>query len=130
MISASPDPRAMTARSAYEALELNHQRFVDALLVHPTASAAYRSVYSNASPSSSRAAAARLLADVRIEAALEERRVELAERTNVTAERIIGELAAIAFSNMRTFALGTRWRDADRRRDPERRGHPVRRRGV
>jgi phage terminase small subunit len=93
----------MSDTPTYDALELNHKRFVDAILTSPSASAAYARVY-ECDAESARRSAARLLTNVDVQMGLDERRAQLAGRTDITAQRIIEEYGAIAFSSMRTFA--------------------------
>ena len=47
---------------------------------------------------------ARLLANVKVQAAIQERQKELSEKTNITQEKVLTELAAIAFANGTDFA--------------------------
>jgi len=73
------------------------QRFADEYLIDLNATqAAIRAGYS---PRSADVTAARLLANARIRAYIDQRMAELSRRTGVTQERIIRELARIAFVN-------------------------------
>lgn len=76
-------------------------RFVEEYLVDLNATqAAIRCGYS---PKTANEQASRLLADVRIKDAVAAAMAERAARTEVTADRVIRELAAIAFANMRRY---------------------------
>ena len=77
-------------------------RFVDEYLLDLNgARAAVRAGYS---ARSARQLAARLLAKPSVRAEVDRRRQELAHRTGIEQERILDELASIAFSDMRDFA--------------------------
>jgi phage terminase small subunit len=77
------------------------QRFVDEYLVDLNATqAAIRAGYSAAT---AEAAGSRLLRNVKVAAAIAGARTDLSERTKVTQDRVLEELARIAFSDMRTF---------------------------
>lgn len=88
---------------AYDALDIAHQRFVDRIMAGDTATDAYASAYPDASRDSARKAGSRLLTSVDIQAAVAERKAQLAARVNVTPQRLVEELAAMAFSSMKTF---------------------------
>lgn len=93
----------MSPTPAYDALELNHARFVDALFTTPSASAAYTKVYGTAGASAD-TAASRLLRNDKVQAAIAEKRAILAARTDISVARIAQEYGRLAFSSMRTFA--------------------------
>lgn len=93
----------MSDTPAYDALELNHQRFVDALFLSPSASAAYTRVYLTEGASAD-VGASRLLRNDKVQAAVAEKRTLLAERTNISIARIVQEYARLGFSSMRQFA--------------------------
>jgi phage terminase small subunit len=88
--------------SAYEDLTELQRRFVDAYLTHGNASAAYRAAGYKAR-SGWNAHAARLIAKDSIQAALAERRAQLASANDVTPERVIAELALIGFSDLHAY---------------------------
>lgn len=87
----------------YDALEPRHQRFVDELLVNPNASRAYTCAFQTEGKAAT-SGASRLLTNANVVQALAEKRALLAARTEVTAERVLREMAKVAFSTMRTFA--------------------------
>ena len=76
-------------------------RFVDEYLVDFNATqAAIRAGYS---PKTAAAAAARLLRNVNIQAEIARRQKDLQRRTEVTQERVVKELARIAFANIADY---------------------------
>jgi phage terminase small subunit len=77
------------------ALSLKKQRFVEEFLVDLCASAA--AIRAGYSVRSARQVAHVLMADKDVEDAVERGKAELSRRTNVTSERVIRELANIAF---------------------------------
>lgn len=82
-----------------------HKRFVDEYLIDLNATRAYMVAYprvKNADVAS--AAASRLLANVKVSEYLKERQQELQRRTEITVDRVLGELAKVAFSNGTDFA--------------------------
>jgi phage terminase small subunit len=79
----------------YVKLTAKQQRFADEWLIDMNATAA--AIRAGYSPRSADVTGARLLANARIRAYLDERMAEHSRRTNVTQERIIRELARIAF---------------------------------
>lgn len=89
---------------AYDTLDIAHQRFVDRVMAGDTLTDAYASAYPEANRESARSAGPRLFASVRITAAMAERKAQLAARVNVTPQRLVEELAAVAFARMSTFA--------------------------
>ncbi|CAM3923107.1 MULTISPECIES: terminase small subunit [Paenibacillus] len=79
------------------ALSAKQQRFVDEYLIDLNATqAAIRAGYSSKTASEQ---GSRLLANVKVRACIDERMAELSRRTGVNQERIIRELARIAFVN-------------------------------
>lgn len=88
---------------AFDALDYAHQRFVDRLLLGDTKTDAYASAYPDATRESASSAGARLFGNVRIQAALAERKAQLAERVHVTPQKLVEELASVAFARMSTF---------------------------
>ena len=87
-------------------------RFVDEYLVDFNATqAAIRAGYS---PKTAAAAAARLLRNVNIQAEIARRQKDLQRRTEVTQERVVKELARIAFANIADYIhLQTQTRTKD-----------------
>ena len=78
--------------------------FVEEYLVDLNATRAYKAVYKNVKKDDVAAsAAARLLRNVKVAAYLAERQKALQRRTEVTQERVIGELAAIAFADVADY---------------------------
>ena len=91
---ASPGPGRLTARQ---------RRFVDEYLVDVNATqAAVRAGYSKRT---ARQAGQRMLTNVDIAAAIVTAMQARAQRTQITADRVLEELAVIAFSDIRDFAL-------------------------
>jgi phage terminase small subunit len=75
------------------------QRFVDEYLLDLNATqAAIRAGYS---AKTAEVTGCRLLRNVQVAAAIEERKTARAERLEVTADLVVGELAAIAFGDLR-----------------------------
>ena len=73
--------------------------FADEYLIELNATRAYRKAYPNCKKDSSADAAARkLLGNTRIQKYISERMEERQKRTEVTQDRVVEELAAIAFS--------------------------------
>lgn len=88
--------------------ELNERqkRFVDEYMIDPNATqAAIRAGYSAKTAAET---ASRLLTNVKVSEEIERRRKALAVRSGVTPERVLQELAAIAFSDAGDFAQVTR----------------------
>ena len=78
------------------------KKFVAEYLVDLNATqAAIRAEYSE---KTARQQGQRLLTNVDIQAAIQERQKELSEKTNITQEKVLTELAAIAFANGTDFA--------------------------
>lgn len=77
------------------------ERFVDEYLIDLNASAAYRRAYVGAKESSSRVQASRMLADPNIASRIAKRMKEREERTHITQDRVLKELARLAFSDIR-----------------------------
>lgn len=81
-------------------------RFVDEYLVDLNATqAAIRAGYGEAG---AHVQAHRLLSNVKVEAAIAQKRAELSKKTELTQERVLLELKRIAFSNMKDLA---KWSD-------------------
>lgn len=96
-------------------LTAKQQAFVDEYLVSLNATqAAIKAGYSSNGAS---AAASRLLANVKVNTAIEEAKQKRAERTRVDADKVVKELAKLGFSDMRELATwdeaGVRWRYSD-----------------
>lgn len=83
------------------ALNVKQQRFVDEYLIDLNATqAALRAGYS---PLTSYAQGARLLKHAEVAKAIAERQGKLIEKTGITQERVLNELALIGFSNMQDY---------------------------
>ena len=79
------------------------QRFVDAYLISLNATHAYREAGYRGTGNVAEAAASRLLRNVKVVAAIAERRQDLQTSTQVTQERVIHELALVGFADMATY---------------------------
>lgn len=79
--------------------------FADEYLIDLNATRAYRAAYPNCKKDSSADAAARkLLGNTRIQNYITERMEERQKRTEITQDRVLNELAAIAFSKASDYA--------------------------
>ncbi len=76
-------------------------RFVDEYLIDLNASAAYRRVYIGTKETSARVMSSRLLADTNVAAAIAKAVQARSERTQITQDRVLKELARLAFSDIR-----------------------------
>jgi phage terminase small subunit len=77
-------------------------RFVQEYLADPNGAAAYRRAYPSCkSDRAAEAAASRLLRNVKVAAAIAAGQAARAERTQVTADRVVQELARVAFADAR-----------------------------
>lgn len=97
----------MTKKTAPEAVALTarQSRFVDEYLIDLNATqAAIRAGYS---AKGANATAARLLANVSIQAAIQERMKKREERTEITQDRVLQELARIGFADLREVFTNT-----------------------
>jgi phage terminase small subunit len=93
-----------------------HERFCQEYLVDLNATAAYQRAYPSVSDNAARANASRLLTRANVQARVADLQAERAARTQVTADRVIRELARIGFADMRDYAewgpRGVRLKDA------------------
>ena len=80
------------------------ERFCLEYLIDLNATAAYSRAYPDATRASAEAAGSRLLGNVKVAARISHLRLEQEERTRITADRVLEELALVAFSDMRAFA--------------------------
>lgn len=79
--------------------------FCDEYLIDLNATRAYRTVYKNCKKDETAAAAgARALRNVNVKAYLDVKMQERAERTEITQDKVLKELAAIAFANGADYA--------------------------
>jgi len=84
-------------------LTLKQSRFVEEYLVDLNGRrAAIRAGYSP-NPKTAEVQASRLLSDAKVEAAVREAMQARSQRTEVTADRVVRELAELAFSNIADF---------------------------
>lgn len=77
------------------------QRFANEYCVDLNATAAYRRAGYNARGNSAEAAASRLLSNVKVQQAVQEKEKMVASRCEITAENILREAGALAFSDIR-----------------------------
>ena len=81
------------------------RKFCDEYLIDLNATRAYKLAYPNVkSESAATSGASRLLRNVKVAAYISERMQERQKRTEVTQDRVIEELAAIAFAKATDFA--------------------------
>lgn len=81
------------------------KRFCDEYLVDLNATRAYKVVYPSCKKDETASAAgSRMLGNVKVKEYIELRQKDIQKRTEVTQEKVIQELAAIAFSNATEFA--------------------------
>ena len=85
-------------------LTAKQERFVEEYLLDLNASAAYQRAGYRARGNSAEASASKLLRNHKVAARIAELRAERSERTKVTADMVVAELARIGFSNMVRFA--------------------------
>jgi phage terminase small subunit len=76
------------------------ERFVEEYLVDLNGTAAYRRAFPKAGPATARTNASQLLAKANVRAAVRKRRQQVEQRTKVTAERVVRELARLAFADL------------------------------
>lgn len=82
-------------------LTAKQQRFVDEYLIDLNATAAYKRAGYKATGHSAESAAARLLSNVEVAKAIAQAQEKRQERTFITADRVLQELARIAFFDIR-----------------------------
>ncbi len=84
-----------------------HERFCQLLLVDPEARAGrvYEQVGYKARGDVAEAAASRLLRNVKVAARLAQLRAERSKRTGITADRVLEELAVVAFSDVTHYCV-------------------------
>ncbi len=87
-----------------EGLNEKQIRFIEAMLIEPDAKAAYIAAGYKARGSAAEANASRLLRNDKVKNALQAARNARAERTEITADKVLKELALIGFSNMADYA--------------------------
>lgn len=80
-------------------------RFIDEYLIDLNATRAYKTAYPNVkSDEAAASAAVRLLRNVKVQVYLKERQEKLQKRTEITQDRVLMELAKIAFASGADFA--------------------------
>lgn len=84
-------------------LTAKQQAFVAEYLIDLNASAAYQRAYPGAKPASARVQSCRLLVDPNIQAAIAAGKAARAERVEITADRVLQELAKLVFFDVRTL---------------------------
>ena len=81
------------------------KRFCDEYLIDLNATRAYKVAYSSCKKDeTARVNSSRMLTNANIKEYIEERQKDIQKRTEVTQDKVIQELAAIAFSNATEFA--------------------------
>ncbi len=83
-----------------------HERFAHEYLVDLNATAAYRRVYPKAKGTTAEVNGCRLLGNAKVAARVGELQSARSQRTQITADMVIAELARLGFSDMRDF---TEW---------------------
>ena len=83
-------------------LKEGHQRFVDAFLVEPSATAAYRAAGFKGRGNAAQAAAYKILHRTDVQATIKAAQAARAERALVTQERVLEELSKIALAPSRS----------------------------
>ncbi|WP_051531533.1 terminase small subunit [Clostridiisalibacter paucivorans] len=82
----------------------NQKRFIDEYLIDLNATRAYKAVYQRVKKDEVAAAAsARLLRNVKVQKYLMERQKALQERTEITQDKVIQELARIGFADIKDY---------------------------
>jgi phage terminase small subunit len=82
-------------------LTLKQRRFAEEYCIDLNATAAYIRAGYSARDNSAEAAASRLLSNVKVQKVVEEKQKEIAKQCEVTAEKVIREISAVAFSDVR-----------------------------
>lgn len=100
----------------YQALTLNQQRFVEHYLLHGIGSHAYVAAgFRAANAATAEACASRMLRVPKVAAVIAWARAKRAEKIGISRQRILDELAALAFSRMPRVA---NWKPGDMRLVP------------
>lgn len=82
-------------------LNPKQERFVEEYLVHLNATQAYMRAYPDSSPEAARTSACDLLANPKVQEAVAEAKARRAERMEITQDRVLLELARLAFVDVR-----------------------------
>ena len=90
----------MSKREKFE-LTSKQRRFAEEYCIDLNAAAAYLRAGYTASGNSAEAAASRLLSNVKVQSIIQQKQREIAGRCEVTAEKVIREVSAVAFSDVR-----------------------------
>lgn len=90
-------------------LNQNQRRFVEEYLIDLNASRAYRVAYPDASSESARRLASLLLTNVDVDAAIQEAIKKRSERTEIDQDRVLLEIARIAFHDPRRAFDSNGW---------------------
>ena len=86
-------------------LTAKQQKFVDEYLIDLNATRAYKTAYPNCkSDEAANAASSRLLRNVKVQEQISKGQEEIQDRTKITQDMIVQELAKIAFSNATDYA--------------------------
>lgn len=78
------------------------QRFIDEYMIDLNATRAYKTVYGG-TQKSAEASGPRLLGNVRVRAEIEKRQTKVADKLELSRERVLKELARLAFLNPKKF---------------------------
>ena len=79
------------------------QKFADYYIELGNATEAYKRAGYKASGNSAEAAAARMLRNVKVKSYIDKRQKDLAQKTGITQERVVEELARIGFAKLTNF---------------------------
>lgn len=83
------------------ALTPKQRRFAEEYCIDLNATAAYLRAGYTARGNSAEVAASRLLSNVKVQSIIQQKQGEIASRCDVTAEKVIREVSAVAFSDVR-----------------------------
>lgn len=90
----------MASMSALSELSAQQQTFVLEWLTDFNGTRSYAAAYANVSVKAAESGAARLLVKAKVQAAVQEQMAIRAQAAQITAERVLKELAAVGFSNI------------------------------
>lgn len=96
-------PAPLQPVTAYDQLSIARRSFVDQCAIHGDAFKAYKAVFQGISDSSARSQGAAWAKDPLIRAALAERLGAVMNKNEVTAEKIVREVASMAFASMGNY---------------------------
>ena len=82
-------------------LALRQRRFAEEYCIDLNATAAYLRAGYTARGNSAEAAASRLLSNVKVQSIIEQKQKEITRRCEVAAEKVLREISAVAFSDVR-----------------------------